>query len=230
MTVSELLFRITLSFITLFIMTRIMGRKEISQMTFFNFVSAIAIGSIAANIILSPNVPFVYGAIALVAWAMFTLAMGFIDIKSKTVRKLTTGEPVIVIKDGQLLKKALRNVRLNINSLNAMLRDKNIYKIADVDYAILETNGKLSVLKKETKQPLVKEDLKTFKRSFNMHSLSTEVISDGQIIYNNLKKLHLDTDWLNERLNELGIDDPAHVFYAEVQPDGSLHINQRHFH
>ena len=188
MELNELLLRLVLSFVVLFVMARIMGRKEISQMTFFNFVSAIAIGSIAANTVLNPNTPLSFGIISLVGWSAFTIILGFIDIKSKTLRKITTGDPVIVIKDGQIIKEALRNVQLNLNSLKSLLREKNVFEIADVDYAIFETNGKLSVMKKEIKQPLTKGDLKTFKKQFNIYPFATEVISDGRILTDNLNK------------------------------------------
>ncbi|MDQ0231642.1 uncharacterized membrane protein YcaP (DUF421 family) [Metabacillus malikii] len=137
----ELMLRVAIGFFVLFTLARIMGRKEISQMTFFNFVSAIAIGSITANLVVSRNLSIRNGVLALVGWAAFTLIMDVIDIKSKRARIITTGDPIIVIKEGKIVERALKKSRLDLDALNTMLRQKNIFAVADVDYAIFETNG-----------------------------------------------------------------------------------------
>lgn len=124
MALSELLIRLSLAFASLFILTRIMGRKEISQMTFFNFVSAISVGTISATLAINANLSIRNGIIALVGWTAFTLAMGYIDIKFKKARKITTGEPIIVIKEGKVMEDALRSVRLDMDSLKTLLREK----------------------------------------------------------------------------------------------------------
>jgi uncharacterized membrane protein YcaP (DUF421 family) len=223
----ELLLRISLGFITLFILTRILGRKEISQMTFFNFVSAIAIGSIAANLVVSQNLSIRNGLLALAGWTVFTLLMDFIDIKSKKARKVTTGDPIVVIKDGKIVEKSLNKSRLDIDSLTALLRQQSVFSMKDVDYAIFETNGKLSVLKKEEKQNVTKSDLK-ISPSINMvYPIATEVITDGTVLENNLSKLSLNQDWLHQQLRQAGITSPSDVMYAEVQQDGSLFIDSK---
>nr|WP_318036155.1 DUF421 domain-containing protein [Halobacillus amylolyticus] len=181
MGVWELLLRVALSFLVLFSLARIMGRKEISQMTFFNFVSAIAIGTIAGSLAVSQDLSIRNGVIALVGWAFFTIVIGFIDIKSKQARKVTSGDPLIVIKDGQIMVNSLRKSRLDMDTLNTMLRQHNTFKIEDVDYAIFETNGKLSVVKKDTKQPLTKGDMNILNTRSRIYPIATEVISDGSI-------------------------------------------------
>lgn len=102
MELSELIFRIAISFLVLFTVARILGRKEISQMTFFNFVSAISIGSIAANLVANSNLSIRNGVIALIGWGVFTILMDMIDIKSKALRKVVTGDPTIIIKEERL--------------------------------------------------------------------------------------------------------------------------------
>ncbi|MEH7383737.1 DUF421 domain-containing protein [Bacillus sp. JJ1533] len=224
---TELLLRISIGFVVLFTLTRIMGRKEISQMTFFNFVSAISIGSIAANMITTKDFSILNGIIALGGWALFTLFMSFIDIKSKTVRRVTTGDPIIVVKDGKIIDKALRKSRLDVNTLNAMLRQENVFSMADVDYAIFESNGMLSVLKKEGKQPVTKSDMNIAPSMKKIYPLPTQVISDGKVLTNNLSKLHLTKNWLEQQLKQEGITSPSEVMYAEVQQDGSLYIDNK---
>jgi uncharacterized membrane protein YcaP (DUF421 family) len=226
MDILELIIRIAVGFVVLFALTRTLGRKEVSQMTFFNFTSAIAIGSIAANLVVSPNTSIRNGVIALAGWSAFTLIMDFIDIKSKEARKITTGDPIIVIKEGKIVESALRKSRLDVDALNAMLRQKNIFSLADVDYAIFESNGKLSVMPKETKQPLTKSDMNIMTQ-FKKYPLPTEVITDGRILSNNLSKLNLDEKWLELQLQNAGVKNASDVFFAQVQQDGTLFIDSK---
>jgi uncharacterized membrane protein YcaP (DUF421 family) len=225
--VIELAVRIILSFLVLFTVTRITGRKEISQLTFFNFVSAITIGTIGGSLVTSADLSILNGVLALVGWGALTIVMGFIDIKSKKARKLLEGDPLIVIKKGMIMEQSLRKARLDIDELNVMLREKNVFSITDVDYAILETDGKLSVMKKENKQPLTRSDLRINNSKEQIIPLSTEVVSDGIINKKNLSELNLDEKWLEQELQKSGIQSVSDVFYAEIQKDGTLYIDNR---
>lgn len=224
MQVSELILRIVIGFFALYLLTRILGRKEISQMTFFNYVSAIAIGSIAADFVVSPDTSIQNGVIALVGWTVITLALDISDLKFKFLRGLLTGKPVIVIKEGQLLRKSLVKTRLDLDSLTTMLREQSVFSISDVDYAIFETNGKLSILLKEDKQSLVKNDV-NIPLQAKLYPIPTEVISDGKVVKTNLRKLNLDEDWLNQQLLQRSIKSIKDVMFAQIQTDGTLVIS-----
>jgi uncharacterized membrane protein YcaP (DUF421 family) len=223
----EQILRITLSFFVLFLLARLMGRKEISQMTFPNFVSAIAIGSIAANLVLSPNVRIFYGVLALAGWSLFTVILDYIELKSKRGRKLIEGDPMIVVKNGMVMEDILRKTRLNIDTLNSMLRQKNIFSMAEVEFAIFEADGKLSVMKKENLQEVTKSDVNIQKYKKNIYPLATAVVTDGAIVNENLKKLNIQPEWLDHQLLKAGVKDVSDVFYAEIQQDGSLYIDKR---
>ncbi|WP_186579247.1 YetF domain-containing protein [Aquibacillus kalidii] len=224
----NLVLRIVLSFGVLLALTRIMGRKELSQLTFFNFVSGISIGSIGAMLTVNSTLSIRNGVIALVGWSLLTIVMGYLDIKSKTARKAIVGQPMILIKNGEIMESEMRKARLDIDALNSMLRQKNVFSLKDVQYGILETDGKLSVMKKDYKQNATRADIGAQTASpSNQFDISTKVISDGNIETKNLKKLNLDENWLNEKLSEAGIDDASDVFYAEVQKDGSLYIDSK---
>ncbi|WP_261134358.1 DUF421 domain-containing protein [Bacillus sp. Marseille-Q3570] len=225
MTFTELIFRLALSFLVLWAMTRIMGRKEISQMTFHNFVSAIAIGTIAGSLAMDEMLSIQNGVMALVGWTVFTVLFGFMDIKSKGARKLLNGDPIVVMKNGKIMEDSLRKTRLDVDSLNTMLRKKGIFTLSDVAFAIFETDGTLSVMKKESKQPLTQSDMNLFQPS-RSSSVGTEVVSDGKINESNLSKLHLDKAWLGQKLRDSGVQEISEVFYAEVQQDGTLYIDK----
>ncbi|WP_163538446.1 DUF421 domain-containing protein [Gracilibacillus sp. YIM 98692] len=226
MQLSELLLRVFLGFIVLFILARTMGRKEISQMTFFNFVSAIAIGTITGSLVINQNLSIRNGIIALVGWTIITLLMGYIDIKFKKARKLTTGEPIIVIKEGKVMENSLRSTRLDMDALNALLRQSGVFSVQDVDYAIFETSGQLSVLKKQEKLPVTKSDL-SFPNKVKVYPTATQVISDGQVHLTNLSRLDLDENWLQQQLQNSGVNSISEVFYAEIQTDGTLYIDYK---
>ncbi|WP_338450159.1 DUF421 domain-containing protein [Niallia oryzisoli] len=227
MSITELILRLAIAFITLLALTRIMGRKEISQMTFFNFVSAISIGTLGASLAIDPSISIRNGLIALAAWTAFTVIMSILDVKSPAFRKAVEGQPFILIKKGQVMEEELRKARLNMDTLLALLRKKNVFSASDVDYAIFETDGTLSVMKKEAQQPVTKSDLNTIQTKATIYPIATEVISDGEIKEENLAKLHLDQQWLEQELKRSGVHSISDVFYAEVQKDGSLYIDQR---
>lgn len=225
MTIFELSLRIILAFVTLLVLTRLMGRKELSQMTFFNFVSGIAIGTIGASLAIDSTLSIRNGLLALAGWSAITIALGFIDIKSKKARVLVEGQPRILIKQGKIMEDELRKVRLDTDALNSLLREKSIFSISEVDYAIFETDGKLSIMKKEPQQPLTKSDMGIQQTKPKVYPLATEVIADGIINISNLEKLNLTTQWLEQQLQSSGIHSVSDVFYAEVQKDGSLYID-----
>lgn len=150
--------------------------------------------------------------------------LGYIDIKSKKARKIPIGEPIIVIKEGNIMENALRKTRLDINELNSLLREKDVFSLRDVEFAIFETSGKLSVLKKEHKQSLTKSDI-SIQSPNQLYYTATEVISDGVINFVNLSRLNLEDNWLREELEKAGIKSIDKVFYAEIQPDGSIYFD-----
>ncbi len=227
MTILELAIRLALTFFTLLALARIMGRKEISQMTFFNFISAITIGNIAGSLATRNEFSIQNGVLALLGWTGFTLLMGYIDLHSKKLRKVIEGEPVVVIKEGQILENALKKVRLNMDELKVLLRQNKVFSLNEINYAILETDGKLSVMKKEDKQNLTRSDLSIQNATPPVYPFPTEVISDGKINETNLSKLNLNSNWLQQQLDDLGIESSSDVFYAEVQQDGSLIVDKR---
>ncbi|RWZ60654.1 DUF421 domain-containing protein [Halobacillus fulvus] len=229
MELPQLLLRLALAFVTLLLLTRLMGRKEISQMTFFNFVSAISIGTIGASLAIDSTLSVRNGIIALFAWSAFTILIGYIDIKSKKARTVIEGQPVVLVKKGEIIEEALLKTRLDVDALRVLLRKKNVFSFSDVDYAFFETDGTLSVLKRKEKQTVTKADLNVTSTS-DPFRFPLEVISDGKVNEENLKKLKLTKTWLDQELKSLGTDSVDRVFFAEVQKDGSLYIDEKNVH
>ncbi|MDX8344613.1 DUF421 domain-containing protein [Rossellomorea sp. YZS02] len=227
MSIAELFIRLLLSFVFLFVFTRLMGRKEISQMTFFNFVSAIALGTLGASLAIDSSISVRNGIIALAGWSIFTILMGYWDLKSKSFRSLVEGTPRVVVRKGEVLEGELKKLRLDIDALNVLLRKKNVFSIQDVDYAIMETDGTLSVMKKEGKQTVTKSDrLNPSLTTSHVIPIPTALIEDGNINDKNIEALPVDEQWLKQQLTTKGIHSISDVFYAEIQKDGTLHVDR----
>ncbi|KGP73839.1 DUF421 domain-containing protein [Pontibacillus yanchengensis] len=225
MSVIEVLVRILLTFIVLLILTRVMGRKQISQLTFFNYVTGISIGTIGGSLTIDENLEMVTGYTALIGWSALTVIAGLISINSKSVRDIMDGQPVVVIKQGKIMDDALKRLRMDLDEVVLLLRNKDVFSIQDVDYAIMETNGKLSVLKKEGKLPASRTDVNAASTP-PQFPLPTSIIMGGNILGKNLRDLGLSEEWLSAQLQQLGIKTPEKVFYAELQKDGSIYIDE----
>ncbi len=220
----EMSLRASLSFFVLLILARLLGKKQLSQLTYFNYVTGITIGSITADIAGRSETPFLNGLISLVWWCALTIFIGYVGLKSSKARILFDGQPTIVIKEGKILKKALQRTHLNLDDLSMMLRKKDVFSLQDVHYAILEPDGQFSILKKEFKQNITKEDMNIPTSTFTY--LPSEIISDGKIVKKNLIELNLTEKWVHDELKKHGIQTIQEVFYAEIQKDGSLFINK----
>ncbi|WP_379969582.1 YetF domain-containing protein [Ectobacillus sp. sgz5001026] len=219
----EIILRSTISFIVLLVLARLLGKKQLSQLTFFNYITGITIGSIAANIAGENETSFLNGLTSIIWWSFLTFVMEYIGIKSSKARIILDDEPTIVMKEGKILEKALKSVRLNIDDFSMMLREQGVFSSKDVSYAVLEPDGKLSILKKVENQLVTKKDLQV--PTTIPKYLPTEIISDGEIVHKNLKELDVTKEWVLQQLKKQGIHSIEEVFYAEIQTDGSLYID-----
>jgi len=221
----EMIMRVTVTFFVLLILARFMGKKQISQLTFFHYVTGITIGSIAGEIAGVSKTPLLDGLIAMIWWTFLTMLMSYIAFKSKKARIILDDQPTIVVYEGKIVEASLKKLRLHLNDLSMMLREQSIFSIKDVHYAILETNGQLSVLKKAGQEAATKKDVNAPAQVPKY--IPTEVIAEGKITPKNLTELNLTQEWLYGQLKKQGIGNVEHVFYAEVQTDGSLHVDMK---
>jgi len=223
-TTLDIALRAGLGFVILLILVRIIGNKQLGQLNVFTYISGIVIGSMVGDIILHSDISFWPSMFGVALWVGLAICVELMALKSVKIRELLDGQPIILIKKGQIRYAALKKERLNIDDLTMMLRTNNIFAIADVDYAILEPNGDLSVLPRQNQRNAIKEDIgiQTVEPSY----FPTVVIIDGRVITKNLKELNLTEDWLNDTLGELNIQNPADVLYAEMQENGELHIQK----
>jgi uncharacterized membrane protein YcaP (DUF421 family) len=154
-----IILKTTLAFLLLLILARFLGKKQMSQMTFFNYMTGITIGSLAANIISNNDNSLLEEILGLIWWGTLTVVLTYATLKSESLRTLVDGEPVILIRNGLLQKESLKTTKISLEDLSMMLREQYIFSITEVDYAILEPNGQLSVLKKQSQLNLTRADM-----------------------------------------------------------------------
>ncbi|UFT99172.1 DUF421 domain-containing protein [Radiobacillus kanasensis] len=215
--------RALFGFCFLLFLTRLLGKKQLSQMTFFTYITGIALGNIAGDMVVHKDIKVMDGFIGMGLWAVLTIVVEYISLKYAKARVLLDGEPTIVIKDGKLLKKAMNDSRLNVDDLTMLLRDKDVFSVADVDYAILEPNGKLSVLKKEEKENVTKKDMQI--QLSHRKYIPMELIVDGKVVKRNLREVNKTMEWLEQQLKIKGAERVQDVFYAELKSDGNIFVD-----
>ena len=208
-------------FVVLVILARVLGKKLLSQMTFSEFVIGITMGTIAgAFVVEQVKGPWVLLSPAILT--IVTLGLTFLNLKCITLRKLVEGDPVTVIENGKILEKQMQKTRYNLSQLEMQLREKGIFDISEVEFAVLEPHGQLSVLKKSQNLPVTMKDIG---KPTPYKGLATDIIMDGDVIEKNLKRHNLDFAWLYKELYYRGINDIKKVTLATLQPDGTLYTD-----
>lgn len=213
----------TASFFTLLILTRLMGKKQLSQLTFFDYVIGITIGSIAASFTTDLQVEAAVHFAGLVTWALWEVVLGVITIHNRRARKLIDGEPTVVVHNGRILEGNLERMNYTIDDLRMQLRQKDVFRIADVEFALLEPDGSLSVLKKPQHRNVSPEDLGL---QVTSRGVAVELITDGHVVDANLRQLHLSRKWLEDQIRQRGLR-LDQVYYAEVDATGELYVDVR---
>lgn len=218
----QVFFRSVIGFGLLLLLARWMGKKQMGQLTYFDYVTSITIGSIAAVTAVEHNVHLMDSLAALLLWAIFTIVLNIITIKNRNWRKILDGEACLVISNGQILEQNMRKMHYSLDDLLEHLRQKDMFSIADVQFAVLETSGELSVQLKPEKQPVTKQDMLI---TVPFQTLPVELIMDGEVVQQNLEQKHLTKDWLINELAKRGISNISEVIYACLGSDQKLYID-----
>lgn len=206
------------------IVMRIMGKRQIGQLQPFELVVAIMISELAAVPMQNTGIPLINGIIPILTLLVAQIALSFISLKSNKARGIICGKPSILIENGKINEDGLSSEMFTLNDLLEQLRIKNIANIADVEFAILETNGQLSILPKSQKRPVNPEDLNI---STKYEGLPIDLIVDGEINYKNLQKSNLNENWLSGELSKLGIGNIKRVLFASLDSSGKLYFQEK---
>jgi uncharacterized membrane protein YcaP (DUF421 family) len=218
------LVRALVLYILVVIAMRIMGKRQIGQLQPFELVIAIMISELAAVPMQNTGIPLISGIIPILTLLIAQVLMSLINLKSIKARALICGKPSILVENGKIREDVLQKEMYTLHDLLEQLRIKDAPNIKDVEYAILETNGQLSVILKSQAKPVVPADLNI---QAKYEGLTTDLIIDGRVLSDNLKRLSYNTDWLKDRLKQNGITDPKDVFYASVDSNGYFYIQKK---
>lgn len=211
---------LVLFFLTLLI-TRIMGKKNISKMNTFNFINYMVIAIIVCLTSLNVITSFVYGLIALFVWSLIPIALDYASMKSNRVNNWINGKEIILIKDGKIMEESLKQIRLTGEELLKGLRDKNVFGLSEVEFAVMEHTGDINVLLKSDQKPLTPKDIG---QKVSPKIETQTVILDGKIVNESLNNLGLSNGWLNEQLSNIGVS-IDNVFMGQVDSNAELYVD-----
>lgn len=210
-----------ISLISLFIFMKILGNRQMSQLSMFDYVNGITIGSIAAEMATSLEDDFIKPLVAMLVYTILMYLMSLVCSKSIKARKIINGKSYLLYQNGKLIEKNFKKSKLDINEFLTQCRINGYFNLADLDTAILETNGNVSFIPASTKRPVVPEDLELSpvqeKPVFN-------VIIDGQIVYDNLKATGNDINWLHQNLKSQKENDISKIFLATCDTNNNLSV------
>ena len=215
MEIRNVIFTALLSVAALFIITKMMGHKQVSQLDFFDYVSGITIGSIGAELateLESPEQPL----IALGVWGLASAILNLIAHKFPRARKYINGAPAILMHENKLYRKNLKKSKLDLSEFLLLCREQGYFDLDAIQTAVFEHNGQLSILPKAASRPATPEDLKITVK--NTH-IGTELIMDGRVMGENLCRIGKDEGWLSSRIRMQGYTDPKEIFLAVYRPE-----------
>lgn len=220
----ELTTTLTIGFLALLFSTTILGKTQINQATPFHFISALVLGELLGNGVYDEEVTIFIVLYTIFTWTILMYIIEVITQKFRKSRAFFEGKSSIVIRDGQIDYNELKKNRMDIDELLSLLREKNIFSLKRVEYAILESNGTISVLKKwEYDQPINTEPEKTPQKACLPYAL----VIDGEIIQDSLDKIGRKEKWLRSQLESQGIKNINEVCYAEWLDNEGLHISKK---
>ena len=195
-------FRSILIYIFVLVVMRLMGKREIGQLQPFELAIAIMIADLASIPMTDPGIPISNGIISILGLLVMHLIISIINMKSMKAREIICGRPTILIYRGKIDEKALKKERFTINELEERLRGNNVTSLGDVEYAILETSGQVTVIQKPEKRNTIPED---FNIMPEYEGISYDLVIDGKIMYDNLKALGKNREWLKKQVEKFKI-------------------------
>jgi len=195
-------FRAIVLYIIVLIVMRLMGKREIGQLQPFELAISIMIADLAATPMAETGIPITNGIMPILGLLVMHLIISMINIKSNKAREIICGKPSMLIFRGKIDEKVLKKERFTINELEERLRDSNIFTIGDVEYAILETSGQVTVIPKPNKRPTTPED---FNLEPKYEGIPYDLVIDGKVMYKNLEKIGKNYEWLRKQTQKFGI-------------------------
>lgn len=215
------IYRTVIMLIILFILTKYMGKKQVSQMNMLDYLIGITIGNIASDISLDIEKNIILGIVSLVIISMSGILVTYLTLKNIKLRRLLVGVPRILIEKGKIIEKSLKKEGIDINDLQEEARQNGYFDLNEINYAILETNGKISFLVKDEYSKVSKKDMNIKKET---KGLNANIIIDGELLINNLEFINKDKTWLDKELKKKGYLNYNSILLLTIDEDNNIKI------
>lgn len=216
-------YRALISLFTLFIVTKMLGKKQVSELSLFDYVIGISIGNFAAEMTINIESNEFNGIWAVILFGLVAYIVSWLSMKSVKLRRLMMGTPTIIIQDGKILKNNMKKVHLEVNELLEECRIKGYFDISTIAFAIMEVNGDMSFLPKAQYKPITQLDMDI---TSDKSELLANVIIDGKIMHTNLHLMNKDEQWLDNKLKKEGIDDIKKIILCTLDKNEKVTIYQ----
>lgn len=200
----DIFLRSILSIVVLFLITELMGKKQISQLNLFDYIIGISIGSLAASLSIDTSIDYLDGVLSIIVYGGSAALISFITTKSIVMRRFFTGTPCVLMNDGKIIYKNLKKSRLDMNDLLQIARENGYYDFSQIHYCILEPSGKVSFLPKAKYMPVTPNDMKL---KVSENGICINLVIDGHLMEENIKQIGKDTSWVLTRLSNMGYSD-----------------------
>ncbi len=215
--------RALLSLVTLFLVTKMLGKKQVSQLSLFDYVIGISIGNFAAEMTINLESHYLHGTLAVIIFGVVAYLISILTMKSIFLRRYFMGTPTVIIQNGKILEAGLKKVHYEINDLLEQCRTAGYFDLEEISYAIMEANGELSILPKSEYKNVTLKDMKI---KSSKESLCANIIIDGKIMKNNLLIQNKSEKWLMDMLRQKKIE-LGDVILATLDDNGKLNVYER---
>lgn len=210
--------------VIIFFLTKLLGKKQISQLSFFDYIVGITIGSTVADIALDIEKNFMGGIVSLVIFVMIAYFISIITMKSIKARRFLTGVPTVLVEKGKIIESGLKKAKIDVNELLAEARIEGYFDLEEIDYALMEINGAISFLPREKEKPVTKKDMKI---KCDKGGLTANGIIDGVYMENNMRAINKDKEWLDHELKVQGYKDYDDVLLATIDTNYKVTIYRK---
>ena len=211
----------SIAVVYLFLVVKVLGKKQISELNIFDYIIGLSLGNIAAEMTVNDQIPILGGLVSMSVYGLFSLGVSYLNEKSILSRKFITGFPIIIIKDGKISKEGLKKCKIDVNDLLQDARESGYFDISEINYAVMEPSGKVSFLPKAKYTPVTPSDMKL---KVSEKTINYNLVIDGVIIKDSLKAINHDEKWLYTRLNKEGYDDINDLLLVTIDNKEKLTI------
>ncbi len=215
----------SIAVIYLFLVVKLLGKKQISELNIFDYIIGLSLGNIAAEMTVNKQISILGGIVSMTVYGLFSLTVSYLNEKSMWSRRFITGFPIVIIKDGKISREQLKKCKIDVNDLLQDARENGYFDISEINYAIMEPSGKVSFLPKAKYMPVTPSDMKL---KVNEKALTYNLVIDGNIIKDSLKAINHDENWLFTRLKKEGYNDVNDLLLVTIDNKEKLTIYENY--